>query len=96
MVGMVTEMSRAKRRYVSITYTASRAADSATMARGPRVAYPGTGKRLTTFELLGKVFARRATRAVECRCAFGGPALAAGVDFILAAQNSNTFNVLLR
>ena len=33
MVGMVTVMSSAKRRYVSITNTASRAADSATMAR---------------------------------------------------------------
>ena len=37
MVRTVTVMDRAKRRYVSITYKASRAADSATMARGPRV-----------------------------------------------------------
>ena len=37
MVRTVTVMDRAKRRYVSITYKASRAADSATMAIGPRV-----------------------------------------------------------
>ena len=44
MVGMVTVMSSAKRRYVSITNTASRTADSATMARGPREPFPRHGK----------------------------------------------------
>ena len=44
MVGTVTVMSSAKRRYVSITHTASRAADSATMAIGPREPFPRDGK----------------------------------------------------
>ena len=49
MVGTVTVMSSAKRRYMSITLTASRAADSATIAIGRASLFSRHGKGVNHF-----------------------------------------------